>query len=214
MEEFKKNTIEIIKKVREKKGYVNFIQIGAYDGISFSDLANLSLLSQDFGIFIEPNRLIFEKLKTNKSDFKSVNFLDYAIIPNESFYHDNFYLDNSGGQSTFVQGLFNNGVPQKGYEIEKVKTLTVEELLRNHVNFDIDVIFLDCEGYDHDLIKVLLNYQEPEVIYFESWNTSSLNNILGKNLFTTRDEIMLLLTNKGYILEFEPVEENVLSYKK
>ena len=48
-----------INKYREFKNNLNFIQIGAYDGVSFNDMANITLLPTDKGIFIEPNANIF-----------------------------------------------------------------------------------------------------------------------------------------------------------
>ena len=114
-----------------------------------------------------------------------------------------------GGQSTFVQNVFNDKI----HITEQVETLTVDEFYNDHVNFNIDVCFLDCEGYDHDIIKTLLKLQKPEILYFESWNTITLNNQLNENKFTTRDEILEILSNNGYETKFEPIEENIIAYK-
>ena len=200
---------EKISILRNIKKNLNFIQVGAYDGVSFNDMANLTLLPTDKGIFIEPNNQIFDVLKNNKINFKDSLFLKVAIIPNNDFEHNIFYIDRQGGQSTFVQNVFNDKI----HSVETVKTLTVKEFFNNHVNFDIDVCFLDCEGYDHDIIKALLNYQKPEILYFESWNTVTLNNQSNENKFTTRDEILEILLNNGYKTKFEPIEENIIAYK-
>lgn len=198
-----------VNKCREFKDSLNFIQIGAYDGVSFNDMANITLLPIDKGIFIEPNTNIFEVLKKNKNDFKDSFFLKIAIIPDTTFEHSSFYIDQYGGQSTFVKNVFNDKI----HKIEDVNILTVEEFYEKYVNFDVDIIFLDCEGYDHDIIKKLLNIQEPNLIYFESWNTKHLNSQLNENVFTTRDEIIDILTSKNYSINFEPTEENIIAYK-
>jgi FkbM family methyltransferase len=198
-----------ISELRISKPSLRFIQIGAYDGVSFNDMANLTLLPIDKGIFIEPNNQIFDVLKNNKIDFKDSTFLKIAIIPNSDFGHDVFYIDQQGGQSTFVQNVFNDKI----HISEQVDTLTVDEFYKKHVNFDIDVCFLDCEGYDHDIIKTLLNLQKPKILYFESWNTITLNNQLNENKFTTRDEILEILSNNGYETKFESIEENIIAYK-
>lgn len=198
-----------INELRNKKQSLNFIQIGAYDGVSFNDMANITLLPTDKGIFIEPNNKIFDVLKNNKNEFKESKFLKIAIIPNSDFDHNVFYIDQHGGQSTFVQNVFNDKI----HITEQVETLTVDELYNDHVNFNIDVCFLDCEGYDHDIIKTLLKLQKPEILYFESWNTITLNNQLNENKFTTRDEILEILSNNGYETKFEPIEENIIAYK-
>ena len=198
-----------INKYREFKNNLNFIQIGASDGVSFNDMANITLLPTDKGIFIEPNPSIFEVLKKNKNDFKDSLFLKIAIIPDDTFDHSSFYIDQHGGQSTFVKNVYNDKI----HKIEDVNVLTVDEFYEKYVNFDVDIIFLDCEGYDHDIIKKLLNIQEPNLIYFESWNTKNLNSQLNENVFTTRDEIIDILTSKGYFINFEPTEENIIAYK-
>ena len=198
-----------ISELRNSNPSLNFIQIGAYDGVSFNDMANLTLLPTDKGIFIEPNNQIFDVLKNNKIYFKDSTFLKIAIIPNSDFDHNVFYIDQQGGQSTFVQNVFNDKI----HISEQVETLTVDEFYNKHVNFDIDVCFLDCEGYDHDIIKTLLNLQKPKILYFESWNTITLNNQLNENKFTTRDEILEILSNNGYETKFESIEENIIAYK-
>lgn len=198
-----------ITELRNTKEYLNFIQIGAYDGVSFNDMANLTLLPIDKGIFIEPNNKIFDDLKNNKKEFKDSTFLKIAIIPNTDFEHNVFYIDQHGGQSTFVKNVYNDKI----HITDHVETLTVDNFYKEHVNFNIDVCYLDCEGYDHDIIKTLLNYQKPNILYFESWNTITLNNQLNENKFTTRDEILKILSDNGYETKFEPIEENIIAYK-
>jgi FkbM family methyltransferase len=204
--EFVKNKII---EIRLKKESLNFIQIGAYDGVSFNDIANLTLLPTDKGLFIEPNDRIFGLLKDNKLNFKESNFLKVAIIPNNEFESEVFYIDQYGGQSTFVKNVLNERI----HVSDRVETLTVHELFSKNVDYNVDVCFLDCEGYDHDIIKELLKYQNPEILYFESWNTVDLNNQLGQKKFTTREEIIDILHENGYKVEFEPTEENIIAYK-
>lgn len=204
--ELVKSKVNDLRKVRQN---LSFLQIGAYDGVSFNDMANLTLSTTDNGFFIEPNDRVFEILKNNKTEFKESTFLKIAIIPNKNFESDVFYVDQYGGQSTFVKNVFNERI----HITNQVETITVQELLTTTIKSNLDICFLDCEGYDHDIIKELLKYQNPEIIYFESWNTVDLNNQLGENKFTTREEIISILKQYGYNIEFEPIEENILAYK-
>jgi FkbM family methyltransferase len=205
--------IELVKSkvndLRKVKQNLSFLQIGAYDGVSFNDMANLTLSTTDNGFFIEPNDRVFEILKNNKTEFKESTFLKIAIIPNNQFESDVFYVDQYGGQSTFVKNVFNERI----HITNRVETITVQELFSTTIKRNLDICFLDCEGYDHDIIKELLKYQNPEIIYFESWNTVDLNNQLGENKFTTREEIISILKQYGYNTEFEPIEANILAYK-
>lgn len=202
---------EKLKKLRETNKILNFIQIGAHDGVSYDDMANLVLNKEDVGIFIEPIKIIFERLKINKFDFKKSNFSNVAIIPDETFESKIFYQDKvgGGGQSTFVSTIYNENI----HTIEYVNSITVDEFMKNNVNFNIDIVFLDCEGYDHDIIVNLIKYQTPNIIYFESWNVENLNIAFKYKKFTTRDEILDLLSINGYEFVFESTQENILAYK-
>jgi hypothetical protein len=85
MIEIKNILTEKFNQIRLKNNKVKFVQIGAYDGESLDDMANLTINKNDKGLFIEPNYYIFNKLKKNKKEFSESNFLDFAILPNNNF---------------------------------------------------------------------------------------------------------------------------------
>jgi hypothetical protein len=64
----------------------------------------------------------------------------------------------------------------ENFELGSVKQITVEELIKNYLDFIPDVYFIDCEGYDHDIVKNVLDYQSPEIFYFESWDMKNIND--------------------------------------
>jgi FkbM family methyltransferase len=207
---FIKDKIEDVRL--NKKSTINFVQIGAYDGIEMDDIANMCINQNDRGIFIEPNEFIHEKLKINKENFINCEILKCAIIPNEEFYSEKFYVHKYGGGSTFVKGIFNEIEEQEDYVVHNVEIKTIEQLL-NEIDFNIDIFFIDCEGYDHDIVKNILKFVEPKMLYFESWNTIDLNNRLKNNYFTTRDEIIKFLKDKNYDVLFNKVSENIFAIK-
>lgn len=214
MEEIKKILTDKINKIRESRDNLFFVQIGVYDGKSMDDMANQVIKETDIGVFIEPNHYIFEKLKYNKNNFSRSLFLDFAVLPHENFYKEYFHIQKTGGGSGFVRGMLNkNLVESENFELGNIKTLSVKELLNNHLDFIPDVYFIDCEGYDHDIVLNILEIQKPEMIYFESWNMIDINNILGKKIFTTRDEIKIILSDFNYEYIFDEVGENILAYK-
>lgn len=204
---FIKEKVEILRN--SKNNNLNFVQLGAYDGVSFDDMANQVLIPSDRGVFVEPNSLIFNTLKNNKHLYKDSLFLQSAIIPNENFQCEDFYVDIYGGQSTFVKDVISDNLHKK---VEKVHILTVENFIKNYVPFDIDVIFVDCEGYDHDIIKELLTICKPNILYFESWNTANLNARSSKNIFTTREEIAEYLIKNNYTYKYTLNSENIVAY--
>lgn len=205
----------IVDEIRKSNlNKLNFIQIGAYDGVSYNDTANVCLLPTDKGIFIEPNYIIFPKLIENKKDFKNSKFMEIAIVPNDNFLlNDKFLLNEIGGTSSFIKYINDGNLYFPNFKWTKVKILTVKDFLSNNVDFNVDLLFMDCEGYDHDLVFEFLKYIEPKVIFFESWNTESINNRETDILLKTRDEIINYLISKGYKTEFFEVDENILSYK-
>ena len=205
---FIKEKVSTLRNSKNNK--LNFIQIGAYDGVSFDDIANQVLLPTDRGVFVEPNSLIFNTLKNNKALYKESIFLQSAIIPNESFQCEDFYVDVYGGQSTFVKDVISDRLHKK---IEKVDVITVKDFINNYISFDIDVIFIDCEGYDHDIVKELLLVCNPSVIYFETWDTVHLNIRSDKHIFTTREEIIDCLAKNNYNYKFVLNNENIIAYK-
>jgi hypothetical protein len=44
--------LEKVNEIRKTNGKLNFLQIGAYDGISMDDVANILLKFEDRGFFI------------------------------------------------------------------------------------------------------------------------------------------------------------------
>jgi len=201
-----------INELRLIKKQISFLQIGAYDGISMNDIANVVLNENDRGIFIEPNPYILSELKKNKSNFINSKILSYAVLPDNDFYHDFFHVHKNGGGSSFIRGMFNNEIPEsENYEVVNIQTITVEELFKQHIDFEIDIVFTDCEGYDFDINKKILEVHKPKIIYMEAWNTIDLNT-KSKQKITTRDEMIQHLKNNGYKTIFENIGENLTCF--
>ena len=205
---------EKFNQIRLKNNKVKFVQIGAYDGVSLDEMANLTINKNDEGLFIETNYYIFNTLKENKKEFSKCKFLDFAILPNNNFNQEYFHVQKDGGGSSFIRGYMNKDILEsKNFELGSVKRITVEELIKNYLDFIPDVYFIDCEGYDHDIVKNILTYQSPKIFYFESWDMKDINNHINDNPFTTRNDIMEFLKNKKYEVIFDKFSENILAYK-
>lgn len=214
MSKFYNKVISEVNNLRiNKGGHLNIVQIGTYDGVEMDDICNLCADYDDNITFIEPNYLIFNQLINEKKKYNKANFLDVAVIPNKNFYHEDFYIHKTGGGSTFVKALINPDLENNNYIIKKVKVITVEELLK-FIDHRCDVFFIDVEGYDHDIVKNILNYIKPDILYFESWNMVDVNNKLNKDYFTTRNEIIDILNKNGYYTEFNNSNgENIFAIK-
>ena len=79
---------------------------------------------------------------------------------------------------------------------EKIKSETINSLIQRYEwsSSDIDVIIMDCEGYDPIILKNLFNEKIfPKVIQFESRNISE----------TEINEIVKLLKENKYFYFFD-----------
>lgn len=204
-----KKLIDKVNELRKIKNNLNFLQIGAYDGISMKDPANIILNENDIGIFIEPNPYILNELKYNKINYKNSIILPFAIIPDNEFYHEFFHIHKNGGGSSFIRGMINKNIIESDeFTLLDIKIITVLELFKKYINYDIDILFTDCEGYDFDINKKILELCKPKIIYMEAWNTIDLKRFT--NQITTRDEMIEFLNNNGYDTIFEKIDENLI----
>ena len=149
--------------------------------------------------------LIF-RLTFSSNNFINSKILDFAIIPDENFYHENFHVQIDGGGSSFVRGLYNgNKSPEEKFKVLEVKIMTVKDLIENYVDFEIDFLLTDCEGYDFDINKKIIEINKPKIIHMEAWDTKDLH--LSQKI-TTRDEMCEFLENNGYEIYFNKIGEH------
>jgi hypothetical protein len=204
-----------IDKIRSDKKCLNFIQIGCYDGTSYDDISNLILSECDNGLFIEPNPNVIDRLIESKKHLVNSTILTSAIVPNEKFMSNNsMLLDINGGNSTFIKFISEKNKGFNGYEWFYPKLVLVKDLIKDFNKFSLDVLLIDCEGYDHDLVFEFLKYTSPKFIYFESWNTDHVNMYGIDVTLKTRNEIMDELKIRGYTFEFYSQSENIIAYKE
>lgn len=199
--------IEIeLQYLRKVKNTINFLQIGAYDGgkNDLNDIASKILKKDDMGVFVEPNPYIFDTLKQVKSEYKHSMCLKYAIIPDIDFYHGDFNIQKTGGGSSFIDGTFSQSPDQ--YEKIKVDILTVKELFDEYIKFDLDIVITDCEGYDFDINKKILEICTPKILYMEAWGTEQLS---AKYNITKRSDMFEHLKQVGYDIWYNPHGENL-----
>lgn len=136
-----------------KKG--TFIDIGAYDGKTFSN--TLSLLEQGWkGFMVEPSPSVFLKLVENTKKFKPV-YINCAIALESTLIK--FHDSRGDAISSFDEAHVEKW--KAGYKCDfdpfMIKTITIDELLRFTGN-DIQFINLDVEGLNHALFNVLYAY--------------------------------------------------------
>ena len=157
-----------------------FIELGANDGITYSNTAMFELEKDWTGLLIEPSVNAYTKCKANRPKSIVVN---YACVSN-TFKDTHVYGDFNGEMMSSV-----NGERTRSTALTRVSTKTLESLLDEHApNTPIDFLSLDTEGYELNILHGLNLYKyRPVYMLIEVYTIDF-------------DEICLFLTSKDYTL--------------
>ena len=159
-----------------------FLEIGAYDGVTFS---NSYFLETDFdflGILIEPQIDKFNELKINRSENKLFN---YAVTNSEEemveFIGNNLEAGTTRNISTDIE-KYNEWKP---FYVQNKK---MSDIITNSKFEYLDVMFIDTEGSELEIIESI-DFKFPiKLIVIEKHTElverdNSLKNILYLNNF-------------------------------
>lgn len=152
----------------KKEGY--FLEIGASDGLKFS---NTYLLEKNYdwtGICVEPIREDYDKLINNRCCFCS-NLAVYSKS-NEELEFNIYEYNLLSGLNNHINTYSNQPIKEKVI----VKTITLTDLLDNYsAPYFIEYMSLDTEGSEYEILKVFNfnkykfglihvehNYEEPK----------------------------------------------------
>lgn len=199
----------ILKKLKNLK--LNVLEVGGMDGKTYDPMYNN--VSNNWNLTIlEPIKYQFDKLKINHKNRTNVRLINkalnynnenikmYTINPTHlennsvpqwangisSFYNDRNSLGKNywdgRGKVHLKNDISFDTIKDSITEVE-VNCVTIEE-----INYDrIDILQSDTEGYDYNILKMVLNKYKPYVIFFE-WNNlpeHELNDL--KNLLIYYD---------------------------
>jgi FkbM family methyltransferase len=147
-----------------------FIELGANDGLKQSNTAFFEKEMGWNGILIEPSLEGYEKCKINR---KNSICLNYACVSND--YKDNYVLGDF--HNNHLMGSV-NGVRNNSKNLIKVNAITLEKILDEHCNTEIDFLSLDTEGYELNILKGLnLEKYRPKFMLIEVY-TKDFTNIV------------------------------------
>lgn len=191
---------------------LTIVQIGANDGVSGDPLHKfITQHGKDLNvIFFEPQKKPFAKLKDNYRNYSHFKFVNKAIgAPGLlTFYNLNekykeFVKQKSGssigtGTNSFIKEHLIRRMKRYGVtdfdrylDTEQLELIELLEELKKYEEFKgrIDLLQVDCEGYDdiviyHCAIKTI----QPRIINFESKNLSK----------DKLRELVCFLENNGY----------------
>ena len=197
---------------KKRKGELFFIHIGANDGHWGDPIYKFIRRDHWKGILIEPQRIIFDRLKNNYKKLNNLFFENVAIdsIEGERILYKISFTDSqwASGISSFIKndieklidaGYIDRMAKAESINLpankedwiseEKVKIQTLKNVVDKYQVKQIDLIMIDAEGYDFEIIKTIPFEQiKPTVIIYEH---SHFNEQI-------KNECSLFLINNGY----------------
>ena len=202
----------ILKKIFDNQKIKCLIQIGANDGSRFDELNIFIKKYKIKSVLVEPINEYFEDLKRNYKNFENVYFENSAITvgtkEKEIFVVNNKNLDDYDehikGISSFDKNhLIKHGVKSNHILKKKINCISILNLLKKYNISNLDILFIDAEGYDGDILIDFFNNstQEP-ILIFEYIH---IKNKIFKDLIS-------ILTNKKY--SYFNINENLICLPK
>lgn len=167
----------VMQDLMRKKGEcLNFLQIGAHDGMHFDPVYPYVKKHHWRGVLVEPQPRIFRKLVQNYRDELQLKFENVAIAPASGPIKLNIFEDETLPQhSTMLASFLAEAVTNNthGYKSPAkaivVKGMPLAELLGKHKIISLDLLQIDAEGYDIEILKMLHKTAlRPRAINFES----------------------------------------------
>jgi FkbM family methyltransferase len=188
-----------------------FIEVGAFDGVHFSNSYCFELMGWK-GICVEPHPNYFPLCKLNRPKSNVVNC---ACVSNQEIKEVKFMTEKIGllsgisvDQSDVANRYLNRGLLFDGFETVVVRASTLENIIQknhhknHHKNQEIDFISVDVEGTEIDVLKGLnIEKYKPKVFiieannekarvtlieYFKNYPEYFLARTLGVNIFFVR----------------------------
>lgn len=184
---------------------VNFIQIGAADGLR-NDPFREFIITGWRGVLVEPLPDVFQLLKRNYAHCKGVTFVNAAVSDRDAdmtFYgFDEKLLSQLDletrldyqRKASFTREHVERFVKDEhrwGIKGTTIPCLSLQSLLAKHWDGSpVQLLALDVEGHEPEIIQSLGDFR-PEAIFYES------HNLLDGKADATES----LLKAKGYVLQ-------------
>ena len=166
-----KNLDIIYNKYFENKTNGVFVEVGAFDGISYSNSSPLVKCGWK-GIYIEPVKEYFERLHNNLGHNKNLTLLNCAISDTEEEKNINVMETLSTLNDNMIPIYENIDWAIPSTKILKKEKITCKKLTtvldENLMDQNIDVLIIDVEGYELNVLNSLdFNKYSPNMIIIE-----------------------------------------------
>jgi FkbM family methyltransferase len=160
-----------------------FVEVGACDGLKFS---NTALLEKDLGwkgILAEPAKVFWKALNQNRACT-----LDSRCVWSRSGETVDFIETTKPELSTMAEFLECDGMPRKETAHYPVETVSLNDLLLQHgAPKQIDYVSIDTEGSEYEILSSF-DFDAHDVKVFT----------IEHNYTPKREEVYRLMTSKDY----------------
>ncbi len=196
-----------------KKGKIkSLMQIGANDGLRFDVLNKYIKEYKIDSLLVEPVPFYYSKLKNNYSGHNFVKLEKSAISKKSGTismytvkkdYLDKYDEHIKGISSVNKKHLNKHNVKSNHIEKISVACLSPKDLLEKYQINNLDLVFIDAEGYDGDIVIGFLDYINFQpIIIFEFIH-------IEYDLFTN---VIKKLDEKKY--NYFSIDENLVCFPK
>ena len=188
---------------RSKNRPINFIQVGASDGLRWDPIRRFIIRDKWKGVLIEPLKPVYEILRSNYSYVKNDDliFENCAISPDKgsvefwsystqflkflSIEDRLYYLRKSSLDKTYVEkSLSEIENREECITCYETTSLPLKKIIERYFPDNvIDLIIIDAEGRDDKVIRTIdFDVCTPKTIIYESHNLRENNQIIEKYL--------------------------------
>lgn len=186
----------ILRSIFEKNNITGIIQIGANDGLRFDNINKYIKKFKTKSILVEPIKEYFDQLKKNYENYNNVFFENLAISVNNQINYlykvktnnlDKYDEHIKGINSYDLNHLIKHGVKKRHITREIIESISITNLFQKY-NFNINLLFIDAEGYDADIVIDLFqnsNYRPIIIIEYVHIHLSSIKIL--NNLFKEKN---------------------------
>lgn len=140
-----------------------YVDIGSHDGVRDSNTLYFAKNHGFKGVCVEPHRVYYPRLVSNRSEAKCLNVAVWKEDLDEML----FYATAPGGWSRLEIPLpYADHTPVAVY---KVKTITMRRLLQeNDVPWGFDLLNIDVEGHEPEILSTFdIDEYMPRIVIIE-----------------------------------------------
>jgi FkbM family methyltransferase len=182
---------ELLFLLPEKSNYV-YVDLGAHDGIQFSNSRFLDSKPGWKGFCIEANPQIFNRLVENRPSATCLNFAISSATEKVKF-------QINSGYSEMLSGIVNNYSLRHKLRIKNdiktnsdrskilyIESKTLNTLFKEHQITEVDILFIDIEGSEFSALSSLdlSRFQVNMIVVERNYSSRGILQMLTQNKFT------------------------------